>query len=298
VIAEVTKRVWADRQMSQLRSAVYNSDTSTRAARLQVRYAMTPGLEVLNAICELVRDPEALPLGGSADSPWSDDTWLEWIRNRVRDLETESVAKMRKRFLKKKQEKLRSVDAWQDFLAKYRAVAKRMAKIETAMVYNFNDYPPASESEILETERKLGVVFPPSIKTFYLASNGWPADGWHAPAIHPLRLLAFLKDHDPTLYAIADDAEQKKGPFKDDPEGTRLAAYQLEQGLRVKRSIAMSFATNDTETILADPGIVDVDGEWPIGSWAHWHPAMTWSHSTFDGYMRSRLEGLREIEQE
>lgn len=286
--------------MNDIRTAIYNADTITLAKRYEARYSSTPNQQVLLAICDLARDPDAPPLGGSEESRWSDQTWLDWIRNRVADLQTESVDKLRKRFLRKKQNKslLRSVDAWRDFLSEYRCVAERLSRLDDALVYDFTKYSPASEANIAETERKLGVDLPPSIRTFYLASNGWPADGWYRPAINPIHLLAFLKDHDPGLYSIADDAEHTAGPWKDDPGGMRLSEYRIEQGIRVKRSIAMCYNTDDTETILTDPKMINDAREWPVGSWAHWHPAMAWSHSSFDEYMHSRLDQLRQHELE
>lgn len=284
--------------MSKIRDAIYNADTSMLAERVEARYSFTPSQHVLYAICDLARDPDAPPLGGSDQHPWSDQTWLEWIRNRVTDLETNSVDELRKRFLRKRQRKspLRSVHAWRAFLSEYRAVAERLARMDDALVYRFTDYAPALETDIVEAETRLGVDLPPSIRTFYLASNGWPADGWYRPAINPVHLLAFLKDHDPGLYSLAEDAERTVGPWKDDPGDKRLEEYQIEQGVRVKRSIAMSYNTDDTETILTDPRMMNDAGEWPMGSWAHWHPAMEWSHRSFDDYMQSRLDELRQHE--
>ncbi len=165
--------------MNEIRTAIYNADTSTLAERYEARYSSTPNQHILYAICDLARDPDAPPLGGSDEYPWSDQTWLDWIRNRVADLETDSVDKLRKRFLRKKQKQslLRSVQAWRDFLSEYRSVAEHLSRLDDALVYDFTEYSPASEANITETERKLGVDLPPSIRTFYLASNGWPADG-------------------------------------------------------------------------------------------------------------------------
>jgi hypothetical protein len=188
------------------------------------------------------------------------------------------------------------VHAWRCFLSEYREVAKRLACLDDAIVYDFTEYSPASDADIARTERRLEVDLPPSIRTFYLASNGWPADGWYCPAIKPVHLLAFLKDHDPGLCLIAEVAECTPGPWKDDPEGKRLEAYQIEQGVRVKRSITMSYNTDDTEIFLTDPRMINDANEWPVGSWAHWHPAMEWSHGSFDDYMYSRLDRLRQQE--
>jgi hypothetical protein len=284
--------------MSQIREAIYGAQTSTLIERFHERYSFTPDQHTLDAICDLARDPDAPTLGGSDEYPWSDQTWLDWIRNRIIDLENNSVEQLRKRFLRKKQKKstLRTVHAWRCFLSEYREVAERLACLDDAIVYDFTEYSSTSDADIARTERRLGVHLPPSIRTFYLASNGWPADGWYCPAINPIHLLTFLKDHDPGLCLIAEDAECTPGPWKDDPEGKRLEAYQIEQGLRVKRSIAMSYNTDDTEIILTDPRIMNDAGEWPMGSWAHWHPAMKWSHGSFDDYMYSRLDRLRQQE--
>jgi hypothetical protein len=102
----------------------------------------------------------------------------------------------------------------------------------------------------------------------------------------------YLELHEPHLYSIAQDAERHERPFKQDPDGSRLQEYRLEQGTRVKRSIAVSRKGGDVETILVDPIATAGAEERPCGSWAHWHPAMEWSWTSFGEYMRSRYDDL------
>ena len=114
-------------------------------------------------------------------------------------------------------------------------------------------FGPASEGAIGEAERWLGRQLPPSLRTFYLVTNGWRATGFFIADVLPVEQVGWLKDRDPHLYRMACDTEGHCRPFKRDPDGSRHREYVLEQGMRVKRSLAIS-SWGDAAIWLLDPG--------------------------------------------
>ncbi|HUG67002.1 MAG TPA: SMI1/KNR4 family protein [Pirellulaceae bacterium] len=273
------------------------SDIAELASRYSRRYSSKPSLDCLRLVHDLITDPHGPLLGGTNESPWSDETWLNWIHNRLMDLESRPLEKVRERFVTPTPPTPDSIETWREFLAAYRLLAARVAGMEQwpQPRKDGSSYRPATEQALEGTENRLGVRFPSSLREFYLVTNGWPADGWIHPAINPLDSLNYLESHERGLYALADEAERYAGPFNDDPDRSRLNDYRFQQGTRVKRSIALNFDTDDTGTVLVDP-IVENGTEWPCGSWAHFNPAMEWSHRSFSEYMCARYNFLLSME--
>ncbi len=274
---------------------IVTSNITELQLRYESRYSTPSSAESLAFLCNLVANPDGPSVGGTDESPWSDETWLAWIHNRLIDLETASREDLRKRFIRRVP-LLRVAADWSRFLDEYHALSIRVARLEDWKPPSRDGYQPATEGDIADTEKRLSVRFPRSLRAFYLATNGWPADGWLKPTVNPLNELNYLKVHDVGLFELADEAERTEGPWPDDPEDSRIREYRFEQGTRVKRSIALTYKTDDTETVLVDPESPREDSEWPCGSWAHWNPAMEWSYGSFADYMRSRYDYLAEME--
>lgn len=152
-------------------------------------------------------------------------------------------------------------------------------------------FEPASEGAIGEAERRLGRQLPPSLRTFYLVTNGWRATGFFIADVLPVEQAGWPKDRDPHLYRMACETEGHCRPFKRDPDGSRHREYVLEQGTRVKRSLAIS-SWGDAAIWLLDPGERPHDGEWPAGRWASWSPAMEWQAESFAELMKNELESF------
>ena len=185
---------------------------------------------------------------------------------------------------------------WKPFLQRYsdellKADPKRIALPPEARAARWMGFDPAPGDAIEAAEKRLGRRLPPSLRTFYQVSNGWRATGFFITDVLPVERIGWLKDRDPHLYQLACQTEATKGPFKRDPDGSRLRAYVLEQGTRVKRSLAIS-SWGDAAIWLLDPGEQPHDGEWPAGRWASWSPAMEWQADSFEGLMRRELEGF------
>ena len=138
-------------------------------------------------------------------------------------------------------------------------------------------YPGCSSEQIAATESRLNVRFPSSLRQFYEISNGWRDINSFVYAILPIEKIDFLPVLDPGLAGVIEQTN----PIKGDPE------YFDEQVTRVLRSIVLS-TEGDATTTLIDPNSDVGNGEWNVGAWASWHPAMEWSNMNWWAYLESQ----------
>ena len=183
---------------------------------------------------------------------------------------------------------------WREFLRHYSdellsADDWRIRAPAEARAARWMGFGPAPATAIEAAEQRLGRRLPPSLRTFYQVSNGWRATGFFIEDVLPVERIGWLKDRDPHLYQIASENEAHDRPFKRDPDGSRHREFVLEQGTRVKRSLAIS-SWGDAAIWLLDPGERPHDAEWPAGRWASWSPAMEWQAESFAGLMKHELE--------
>jgi hypothetical protein len=151
-------------------------------------------------------------------------------------------------------------------------------------------FEPASEAAISAAEDRLGRRLPPSLRTFYEVSNGWGMVGPFVFDVLPVEKIGWLKDVKPNLYEIACDIEgRRKGRPYDD---ARRQQHWLDQGTRVKRSVAIS-SWGDAAMWLLDPGGQAHTADWPGGSWASWGLGMDWTSESFAALMRDEMASNR-----
>jgi hypothetical protein len=284
--------------LTSIRELIAIGDAVSLSERYAKRYSDLVDPNVLAAISQIVTDPNARKLGGSADSPWSDETWLTWLRTRVAELRSGSIDDLRSRFLVTPKSFLNTTDGWFEFLTEYSRLAKIMGEIEGwgDESEDWLGFPAATEQELGVAESRLAVSFPASVRAFFLTTNGWKADGWIHPQIHGLNELNWLRYTDPHLHELAKQTESTPGPFLHDPTGERLNNFRLDFGTRVTRALALNTDTNDTGTALLDP-FTDNE-EWACGVWAHWHTESPWSWDCFSSYMHARYDFLAEMERD
>lgn len=185
---------------------------------------------------------------------------------------------------------------WRQFLQHYsdellKAADRRIQVPAEARAARWMGFEPASAAAVGAAEQRLGRRLPPSLRTFYLVSNGWRATGFFIEDVVPVEQIGWLKDRDPHLYQMACENEAHARPFKRDPDGSRHREFIVEQGTRVKRSLVIS-TRGDAAVWLLDPGERPHDAEWPAGRWASWSPGMEWQADSFAGLMRHELESF------
>lgn len=186
---------------------------------------------------------------------------------------------------------------WQKFLENYSLELLEDESIayevpEEVHLSKWMGYSPASESQILAVEQRIGISLPPSLRNFYCVTNGWRTTGGCIYDILPVEEIDWLQVCDDDLFEIALNAENNNGEGWTNPEG--LADYRYEQGTRVKRSLVIS-SWGDAAVWLLDPGEKDARGEWSAGRWASWNPAMDWLTASFSELMQQEFESFLEF---
>ena len=138
-------------------------------------------------------------------------------------------------------------------------------------------YSGCSDKQIAAGEERLRVKFPPSLREFYSISNGWRDVNSFVYAILPIEKIDYLPIVDPGLAEVVSGVRGIPG----DPQ------YFDEQVTAVMRSIVLS-TEGDATTTLIDPQSDVGNGEWNVGTWASWHPAMEWSNMDWWSYLESQ----------
>lgn len=100
---------------------------------------------------------------------------------------------------------------------------------------------------------------PPSLRSFYLHSNGHGAVGNFIWTVRSVEQIGWLRDLEPELCEMLCDL---------DPAVARCLLVSGEA---------------DASWWLLDPGEVDSRGEWRAGRWASWNPEMAWVAPDFFG---------------
>lgn len=186
-----------------------------------------------------------------------------------------------------------NVEEWYQFLKRYSIELLQAEDLwlevpDEAISNQWLGYPPASESQIYNAEQRLGRPLPPSLRNFYLVTNGWYTTGCFIYNILPVEKIDWLQAIRPHLYEIAIETENHS------PNGEVsdwLLDYRYEQGTKVKISLAIS-SEGDAAIWLLDPGDKDRNGEWAAGRWASWNPAMEWTATSFEKLMLQEFEFL------
>lgn len=130
---------------------------------------------------------------------------------------------------------------------------------------------PATEAQIAREEQRLGVRLPPSLRSFYLESNGHGVVGNFIWAVRSVEQIGWLRDVVPYLYEIV---------VEDDPE--------------VARSLVVS-GESDASWWLLDPGEVDDRGEWRAGRWSSWDPGISWHADDFFGLFENEVSSAERL---
>jgi len=118
-------------------------------------------------------------------------------------------------------------------------------------------FAPATEAQIASEEARLGVRLPPSLRSFYLQSNGHGVATSFIWAVRSVEQIGWLRDVVPHLYEIYEE---------EDPAIARCLVVSGEA---------------DASWWLLDPGEVDARGEWRAGRWSSWTPGMSWLAADF-----------------
>jgi hypothetical protein len=129
---------------------------------------------------------------------------------------------------------------------------------------------PATLEQIAAGEKRLRTRLPPSLRSFYLTSNGFGVVGSFIWGVPPIERVGWIRDLEPQFCAMlrATFASSK----------TLGIPHDLSVG--VVRSLLLS-TKGDASYWVLDPGSRNAAGEWRAGRWSSWNPGIAWIADNF-----------------
>ena len=166
---------------------------------------------------------------------------------------------------------------WKSLLARCERWGREMAEWQRCKGHQItSDWlpaaaAPATEAQIAREEARLGVSLPPSLRSFYLQSNGHGVVGNFIWTVRSVEQLGWLRDVVPHLYDLV-----------------------FEEDAAVARSLVVS-GEADASWWLLDPGNLDGRGEWRAGRWSSWNPGIFWTAENFFGLFEDEVSGSERL---
>ncbi|MFJ3671539.1 SMI1/KNR4 family protein [Streptomyces sp. NPDC090106] len=134
---------------------------------------------------------------------------------------------------------------------------------------------PAREEALVSSEERLGVRFPPGVRGFFLASDGWTRlDGW-VDGVHPCGDVVWMRD---------SDAGSRVTEIYDSIPGNEDDVQLFRRSIEIARG---------EDFWLLDPTDVGPDGEWAAYEFAPKYGAPT-KYSSFSALIHSGYESMEE----
>ncbi|HKQ15837.1 MAG TPA: SMI1/KNR4 family protein [Steroidobacteraceae bacterium] len=166
---------------------------------------------------------------------------------------------------------------WQQLLARCEQWGRARAEWERSKGHELtaDQLPsaraPATEVQIAREEARLGVRLPPSLRSFYLQSNGHGVVTSFVYAVRSVEQIGWMRDVEPDLYKV-----------------------NLEFDPAVARCLVVS-GEADASWWLLDPEQVDGRGEWRTGRWSSWNPGMRWIAADFFGLFEQEVASSEQL---
>ncbi|MGC5530055.1 SMI1/KNR4 family protein [Streptomyces sp. SR-10] len=136
---------------------------------------------------------------------------------------------------------------------------------------------PAREEALVASEERLGVRFPPSLRGFFLASDGWThLDGW-VDGVHSCGCVVWMRD---------SEAGGRVTDTYDSIPGNEADVQLFRRSIEIARG---------EDFWLLDPTDAGPDGEWAAYEFAPKYGNPT-KYPSFSALIRSGFESMEEDE--
>ncbi|HEY2587712.1 MAG TPA: HEAT repeat domain-containing protein [Tepidisphaeraceae bacterium] len=189
---------------------------------------------------------------------------------------------------------------WAAFLRKWNKemLASPMAKDlpESVREAGWLGFPQATEPQIAEAERRLGIALPPSYKAFLLVSNGWHKTGHAIDRVWPIDQADWFRVTDPDWVASfsAPSSYVEREPVPDDEY---FAYDQWVEDFRTEHlaeTLQIS-EVGDAAVYLLNPQVITHEGEWEAWFLANWLPGVH-RYRSFQELMQSQYASFAATE--
>ncbi|MFL5245405.1 MAG: HEAT repeat domain-containing protein [Gemmataceae bacterium] len=182
---------------------------------------------------------------------------------------------------------------WREFLQQWSDEWLATEEIFPAQVRKrrWLGFPPATEKQLLQLEKRLGYELPPSYRNFLLTTNGWLRTSMFIDRIRSVPKVDWLESDAPELLdnlSPKDDGDLMQNYPSEDYFSYDGRPIFEEEHLR-KALIIADPIPGDSMIYLLNPLIVAPDGEWEAWRFAHWIPGAE-RFPSFELLMRAEHE--------
>ena len=159
--------------------------------------------------------------------------------------------------------------------------------------------PGASENEILDSERRLGIRLPPSYRSFLLISNGWRPFSSFVECLLPVKEIERFRKADPEDLTMLQECYQE-----DEISNEDYLDYETPKHIEALRHryypecllIGKGWDGGGGELILLNPQVVSPENEWETIFFANWIPGNRRFRS-FHAFILDSVSSLERIEE-
>ncbi len=150
---------------------------------------------------------------------------------------------------------------WIEFLAKHR---------RTPRTTDWPECKPGTEWELQQLEEGLGIVLPPSYRSFLKVTNGWQGVSRSVPILRPVKALRwFGKEH--RGWADAYQSHPRVETFDKEYFNYQTVDVADFEPNHLKNGLCISEVGDDAVALL-NPMVIWPDGEWETWLFANWLP--------------------------
>lgn len=152
-------------------------------------------------------------------------------------------------------------------------------------------FAPASETQLLQLEKRLGYALPPSYRNFLLTTNGWLRTSMFIERVRPVSKLNWLESDMPEMLDVWG-VEDAADPIANDPPAEYFAydGRPMFDREHLRKSIIIADpVAGDSMIYLLNPLVVAADGEWEAWRFANWIPGAE-RFPSFELLMRAEHE--------
>lgn len=188
-----------------------------------------------------------------------------------------------------------SPDDWRHFLRHWSDdwLSRGVAVSARTRTTRWLGFPPATDQQLLQSEKRLGYELPTSYRNFLKTTNGWSRTSELIERIRPCSKVEWLEAESPeTLDVWAAEPEQ---PF----DGVTAEDYFAYDGRPIflrdhlRRSLLIADPVpGDSLIYVLNPLVVAEDGEWEAWRFATWIPGAE-RFPSFELLMRAEYAAFR-----
>jgi hypothetical protein len=195
------------------------------------------------------------------------------------------------------------INSWKPSLSRLNSIILRTERwrhvlTPEALSTGWCGLPPATESEIVKTEKQLGITLPPSYRSFLSISDGWKPFSSFVGRLLSVKEIDRYRDAEPEDLAILQSCYQE-----DDVPDENYLDYETPENMVSLRHryypdcllIGKKWDGGGGELVLINPLIVSPDGEWEAIFFANWIPGNYRYRSFFD-FVNESINDLERIE--